>query len=519
MLHCSTFAVISPQPPMRRLCSLVAAVLLPWSPLLRGTAFVAGALLGSEASAQTQTAEMVAKIAQLIAVRIEGATQGSGVLVKREGNRYTVLTAWHVVRDQRPGEELDLYTSEGHRHSVEQGSIQRIGAVDLAVLTFSSSTPYAVARLGDAASVAMGSPIYVGGFALASSAVPTRLLRFLKGDVIANARVTIPNGYQLLYSNPTLPGMSGGAVLNAKAELVGIHGQGETEDRMTEQQGVAVKTGTNQAVPITYYTQHSSGAVVAAAPGRATTVDDYLVKAKALMGQKGREQEMLNFADRVLAERQSAEAYIIRAYAKEGLADRQGAIADYSQALVLNPREAFAYNQRGLAKDFLGDQQGALADFTQALAINPRYAIVYHNRGKVRSDLGDLNGALADYNQSIALDQRFVPAYNGRGATRFVLGDRQGAMADYNQALVINPQSTSAYNNRAVARSAMGDQQGAVADYSQAIAIDPFYGNAYFNRSAVWHRLGENVRMCQDLQSAVRLQNGKAQKYYAQLCE
>ena len=34
------------------------------------------------------------------------------------------------------------------------------------------------------------------------------------GKVIANALgANIPNGYELLYDNPTLPGMSGGAVL------------------------------------------------------------------------------------------------------------------------------------------------------------------------------------------------------------------------------------------------------------------------------------------------------------------
>jgi tetratricopeptide (TPR) repeat protein len=502
---------------MRRLAPLIAALLLPALEPIGSVALIgSGALLG--APVRAEAAEAVARVAQAITVRIEGATQGSGVLVKREGHRYTVLTAWHVVSGQRPGEELEIHTPDGQRHPLEQGSIRRIGAVDLAVLSFSSPASYPLARPGDAASAVMGSPIYVGGFALPSSAVPTRLLRFLKGDVIANARVAIPNGYQLLYSNPTLPGMSGGAVLNARGELVGIHGQGETDSRLSEQQGVAVKTGTNQAVPITYYMQYSAGAEVAAATVRAATLDDYLVQAKALMGQKGREQEMLNLADRVIAGRQSAEAYIIRAYAREGLADRQGAIADYSQALALNPREAFAYNQRGLAKARLGDLRAALADYDQAIAINPRYAIVYNNRGNVREDLGDLNGAIADFDQSIALDPRFAPAYNGRGATRYAMGDRLGAMADYNQALAVNPRYTNAYNNRGVARSAMGDPQGAIADYSQALAIDPLYGNAYFNRSVVWHQLGETGRMCDDLQAASRLGSDQAGKYYGQLC-
>ena len=31
-------------------------------------------------------------------VLIEGATEGSGVLVSKDGNLYTVLTAWHVLK-------------------------------------------------------------------------------------------------------------------------------------------------------------------------------------------------------------------------------------------------------------------------------------------------------------------------------------------------------------------------------------------------------------------------------------
>ena len=110
---------------MRRLPALVAALLLPAAhPMLLGTAVFTGALLVAQATAQGQSAEAVAKIAEAITVRIEGATQRSGVLVKRDGNRYTVLTAWHVVSGQRPGEELDIFTPDGQRHKLESGSIK-----------------------------------------------------------------------------------------------------------------------------------------------------------------------------------------------------------------------------------------------------------------------------------------------------------------------------------------------------------------------------------------------------------
>jgi len=99
-----------------RLAGAGAAVLVPLiQPVMLGAALTTMVSAGTQQPAAAQSAEAVARIAQAITVRIEGATQGSGVLVKRDGNRYTVLTAWHVVSGQRPGEELDIYTSDGKR--------------------------------------------------------------------------------------------------------------------------------------------------------------------------------------------------------------------------------------------------------------------------------------------------------------------------------------------------------------------------------------------------------------------
>jgi len=224
----------------------------PWMPTLAalsGFAFFAG----EPAQAQNQDAESVAKFAEAITVRIEGATQGSGVLMKREGNRYTVLTAWHVVSGQRPGEELAIITPDGKQHQLEQGSIQKLGQADLAILRFVSSSDYRTARLGMKKGVAAGNLIFVAGFPLATSTAPSRVFRFLEGRVVANTEAAMPNGYQLLYSSglqPTMPGMSGGPVLDRQGQLAGIHGRSETEDLKTERDGVFVKTGTNFAIPV-----------------------------------------------------------------------------------------------------------------------------------------------------------------------------------------------------------------------------------------------------------------------------
>jgi tetratricopeptide (TPR) repeat protein len=265
--------------------------------------------------------------------------------------------------------------------------------------------------------------------------------------------------------------MSGGAVLNAQGQLVGIHGQGETDSKMSEQEGVAVKTGTNQAVPIAYYSQYSSGAAVVTSSRGAKTADDYLAQAKALLGKKGSEQEVIRLATQALAIKQSADAYYYRAYAKDDLGDKQGAIADLNQAIAINPQHADTYYNRGNAKYALGDKQGAIADWSQAIAINPQDADTYYNRGNAKYALGDKQGAIADYNQAIAINPQYADAYINRGVVKLDLGDKQGAIADCNQAIAINPQDASAWAARGLAKSQLGDRYGACDDMRKSVSL------------------------------------------------
>jgi hypothetical protein len=384
---------------MRRFTSLLTALLFPVAqPLLLGTAVTTGSLLVYPIPAQAQSAEAVAKVAQAITVRIEGATQGSGVLVKRDGNRYTVLTAWHVVSAQRPGEELDIYTPDGQRHPVEQGSIRRLGEVDMAVLSFAGSNTYTLSSIGDVKSVLPGSPIFVAGFPLPTQAVNERILRFLRGDVVANTSVLISGGYQLLYSNPTLPGMSGGAVLNARGQLVGIHGQGETDIKMSESKGVAVKTGNNQAVPISYYRQASSlaprlevptlmpmqsGDSISAhppaglqvkttatgviAPVGFRNVQDALVSAASLLALNDYDSSITQTSE-ILAYRHSWFAYYLRSAARFAKGMTNEALSDINESLALRSDYASSYYLRSRISELIGREQYSCKDLLLAKA-------------------------------------------------------------------------------------------------------------------------------------------------------
>jgi tetratricopeptide (TPR) repeat protein len=191
-------------------------------------------------------------------------------------------------------------------------------------------------------------------------------MRFVKGDVIANATVAIPDGYQLLYDNQTLPGVSGGAVLNAQGQLVGIHGRAEKADQISESSGKAVATGTNQGVPITYYKQYSAWEAAIASSTKATTADDYLAQAKALLDKKGSEQEVIRLAGQALGIKQNAEAYFYRAECLVQLCKYKDALNDYDEAALVNQSDIDA-----ALNDWKAEAPERFKDILEATNVEP----------------------------------------------------------------------------------------------------------------------------------------------------
>ena len=411
--------------------------------LLRTVTVSSAAILLSASKAQAKDASEIAGIAKAITVRIEGATQGSGVLIKKEGNIYTVLTSWHVIKDSRIGEEVGIITSDGKEHLWESESLQRLGKVDMAVITFTSKRNYQVAKIGDIKTISMGNQVFVAGFPLPSYAVPISFLRFLDGKVIANASVDIPDGYQLLYSNPTLKGMSGGCVLDEQGNLVGIHGREDGQISLST--GKIVASGHNMAVPITYYQQFVNGKKIVAATTKATAADDYLAKAKALLGEKGKENEVINLSNKALNFEEKANAYFYLAYAKHDLEDYKGSIEDYTKAIELDPEYANAYNNRGVSKENLEDYKGAIEDFTKAIKLDTKNAIAYNNRCWSKYKMKRYKSALTDCNKSLLINPKDGNTYDSRGDVNFALGDKKGACSDYKNAIANGDKTTEKY--------------------------------------------------------------------------
>jgi tetratricopeptide (TPR) repeat protein/V8-like Glu-specific endopeptidase len=460
-----------------------------WVPGLMGASI---ALVSVQPGAVAKTPTEVNRMAQAIAVRVDGgSTGGSGTIVQKEGDVYTVLTAAHVAFDRASNKVITktVTTPDDQKHQIVSGSIRRLSAnVDLAIVKFRSSNSYQVAELGDSNKLEGGMEIYVAGFPAPTPVITERIFVFRRGQVTANSTKVFKDGYALLYENSTLPGMSGGPVLNEQGQLVAVHGRGDRD------QGNGEKTGFNAGIPIARFVDLAKGRGVSLATGSVPTApvgspkaDDFLVAATEKWSKRDYAAALVDVNRAIGLNPKLAAAYSRRGTIKDALNDTSAAMADYNKAIQLNPRLFVAYNNRGVLKsNKLNDFKGALADYNKALEYNPQFALGYRNRGVLKSSrFNDFTGALADYNKAIELEPKSGDGYNGRANLKAdQLDDFSGAMADYNKAIELDPKSALYYRNRGILKAdRLKDFPGALADYNRAIDLEPKSGDSYNSRA------------------------------------
>lgn len=192
--------------------------------------------------AQALSPEEINLRAKQTIVRIDGASVGSGTLIDRADDTYTVLSNWHVMKNQ--GEYI-VQTIDGRKHQIDPASIKQLPGIDLAIFKFNSSQNYQLAELGDSNNVSEGQNVYFAGYPGELREEDNRYYRFFTANLVGILPKSTENGYSLVYSGEAFPGMSGGPVLNNNGLMIGIHGEANIN---------ALSGGTsNYAIPIDSY--------------------------------------------------------------------------------------------------------------------------------------------------------------------------------------------------------------------------------------------------------------------------
>ena len=186
--------------------------------------------------------EQVNLRAKQITVRIDGANTGSGAIIESSGNTYTVLSNWHVMKNQGA---YSLQTIDGREHQVNSDSIKQLPGLDLAVLQFTSNQNYQSAEIGNSDSLTEGQNVYFAGYPGELRREDNRYYRFFAANIVGILPKSTENGYSLVYNGEAFPGMSGGPVLDRSGFVIGIHGEANIQ---------ALTGGTsNYAIPINSY--------------------------------------------------------------------------------------------------------------------------------------------------------------------------------------------------------------------------------------------------------------------------
>ena len=194
--------------------------------------------------AQALSPEEINLLSKQIIVRIDGANLGSGSLIDRSDNVYTVLTNWHVMKN---GGDYTVQTIDGEKHQIDPTTIQQLPGLDLAILKFTSDRNYQIAQLGDSSNLNEGQSVYFAGYPGELRTEDNRYYRFFTANLVGILPKPTENGYSLIYNGEAFPGMSGGPVFNKNGLLIGVHGEANIH---------AISGGTsNYGIPIDGYRQ------------------------------------------------------------------------------------------------------------------------------------------------------------------------------------------------------------------------------------------------------------------------
>lgn len=413
---------------------------------------------------------------------------GSGIIIQQDKQSYTVLTAAHVVSS--PDATYTITTTDQQQYKSSAAQVKRLAGVDMAILTFQSDRTYPLAKIASSNQLSEGVPVYVAGFPASTAAITVPVYNFTDGKVTARSSKPFQDGYAMVYTNKTLPGMSGGGVFDGNGNLVGIHGRGDVDSKLESSNinaGVRVKTGFNLGIPIDTFVSRASevGIILKinlpTTPVKSNPVDDFVVSA-TIKAQQGNYNGAIQDISRAIQQSpREARLYMARANYYSAMGQTNTAVEDLNQAIKLDPTIEQAYWLRGSYRQANRDTFGALEDFSKVIELNPDNQRAYLMRATIHVTQTDYAGAIADYSQIIRIDPKNTLAYSQRAGMKFAQGDREGALKDYSKLIALNPRDTQAYDQRAHIRKYNGDPKGAIEDYQAIARLNPRSTRAYSN--------------------------------------
>jgi S1-C subfamily serine protease len=363
--------------------------------------------------AQTINIERVREVAQRATVSIQSSSRpdlfGSGVIIQRNGNTYTVLTAKHVV------DLADEYqiTAGSQTYRVQPGTVQQLPNLDLAILQFESERAYSPAQIASTPVRALDR-IFVAGYPKPTASVPTVEFTISPGDVntlVADSQAQ--EGYGLRYGVRIRAGMSGGPVFNEQGQLVAIHG------RADELGGLGV--------PLNSYQDRITALIQGAEQS------SKLVRAQAEQQRQAELRAQQEQQQQQLAQLASIEPFAPPPMPTPAVETRPAPPTPNPNA---NPEvcEWVALGGQKVKRCSGGNSGGAPSSNTVPPAPSSPDFVSYLKRGNEFVAQGQYSKAVSEYTRAIAAKPDYAYAYFNRGLSLARMGQDQQALTDLRKA-------------------------------------------------------------------------------------
>ncbi|MEC4893823.1 MAG: serine protease [Oscillatoria sp. PMC 1051.18] len=169
------------------------------------------------------SAEQLHQLAESITVKVlSGENWGSGIIIQKKGQTYTVVTNNHVLIFGN-GSSYPVQTPDGQIYTANLVKTIDFDGNDLGLLQFQSDKNYTIASLADSSILAVDQEVFAAGFPFEADESKARGFVFTIGKVELVINKVLVGGYQIGYSNEIQKGMSGGPLLNSKGQVIGIN--------------------------------------------------------------------------------------------------------------------------------------------------------------------------------------------------------------------------------------------------------------------------------------------------------
>lgn len=302
--------------------------------------------------------------------------QGSGVVVSNDG---LIATNYHVCKDAGRI-EIKHYQNEFKNVETFYYDEQK----DILILKVDDLKLKAL-EITDPALLKPGQRVYAIGS-------PEGYENSISEGIISGFRNDENNVRLIQMTTPITEGSSGGAVVNAYGELIGLCMSGQHEGNLYFALPVSEITGqlnekkkiTETENPLDYFADGT----------KASDKENY----------KEAEYYFTKYLDKFSND---IAAYYNRGYARFKLKEYKNAIADFSKVLEYDSKDEKTLFYRGNCFYYSKEYKNAVSDYSRAIALNDSDADIYYNRGYASYKLNEFASAVKDWEKAIELNPEY----------------------------------------------------------------------------------------------------------------